>query len=224
VPWSSLSPHWFVGVHLLAGSLVGVWVGATWARRMRSATLYRVLAVLLVLIAAALAWSHFGHLGALDLPPAVRLVAGWSRGRPLELWRPGGELLIPTIVLLYGVDIRIAGSLSLAVSLPTMLVAFVRYSRDASFAVLRQQRGFVLTMAAGSMAGTVIEGGSSLASCLVSSSSRCLSFCSSFHRSRCGGIRDGPSQRQAESGRVSPWLGGSSPAWLCALLPNCCQK
>ena len=34
----------------------------------------------------------------------------------------GGELLIPTIVLLYGVDIKIAGSLSLAVSLPTMLV------------------------------------------------------------------------------------------------------
>jgi uncharacterized membrane protein YfcA len=36
----------------------------------------------------------------------------------------GGELLIPTIVLLYGIDIKLAGSLSLAVSLPTMLVAF----------------------------------------------------------------------------------------------------
>lgn len=40
----------------------------------------------------------------------------------------GGELLIPTIVLLYGTDIKIAGSLSLAVSLPTMLVAFARFS------------------------------------------------------------------------------------------------
>ena len=36
----------------------------------------------------------------------------------------GGELLIPTIVLLYGVDFTIAGSLSLATSLPTMMVAF----------------------------------------------------------------------------------------------------
>jgi uncharacterized protein len=34
----------------------------------------------------------------------------------------GGELLIPTIVLLYAVDIQLAGSLSL----PTMLVAFTR--------------------------------------------------------------------------------------------------
>ena len=36
----------------------------------------------------------------------------------------GGELLIPTLVLLFGVDIKLAGSLSLAVSLPTMLVGF----------------------------------------------------------------------------------------------------
>ena len=62
----------------------------------------------------------------------------------------GGELLIPTIVLLYAVDLKLAGSLSLAVSLPTMLVAFARYSRDRSFIVLHQHRRFILAMAAGS--------------------------------------------------------------------------
>jgi uncharacterized protein len=50
----------------------------------------------------------------------------------------GGEFLIPTLVLLFGADIKLAGSLSLAVSLPTMLVGFARYSRDQSFQVLRQ--------------------------------------------------------------------------------------
>jgi uncharacterized protein len=39
----------------------------------------------------------------------------------------GGELLIPTLVLLFGADIKLAGSLSLAVSLPTMIVGFTRY-------------------------------------------------------------------------------------------------
>ena len=34
-----------------------------------------------------------------------------------------GKLLIPTLVLFFGADIKLAGSLSLAVSLPTMLVA-----------------------------------------------------------------------------------------------------
>ncbi len=70
----------------------------------------------------------------------------------------GGELLIPTIVLLYGVEIKVAGSLSLAVSLPTMLVAFARYSRDASFSVLAANRWFVLVMAVGSIAGTLLGG------------------------------------------------------------------
>jgi uncharacterized protein len=67
-------------------------------------------------------------------------------------------LLIPTIVLLYGVDIKIAGSLSLMVSLPTMLVAFARYSRDKSFTVSGENKTFVLVMATGSVIGTVAGG------------------------------------------------------------------
>jgi uncharacterized membrane protein YfcA len=63
----------------------------------------------------------------------------------------GGELLIPTLVLLFGCDIKLAGSLSLAVSLPTMLMGFARYSRDSSFAVLGRNKPFVFVMAAGSI-------------------------------------------------------------------------
>jgi len=40
VPIDTLADYWFVVVNLLAGSLIG----ATWATRMRSATIYRVLA------------------------------------------------------------------------------------------------------------------------------------------------------------------------------------
>jgi uncharacterized membrane protein YfcA len=61
-------------------------------------------------------------------------------------------------VLLFGADIKLAGSLSLAVSLPTMLVGFTRYGRDRSFVVLGQNRGFVLVMAAGSIIGSFIDG------------------------------------------------------------------
>ena len=66
------------------------------------------------------------------------------------------ELLIPTIVLLYGIDIKLAGSLSLAVSLPTMLVAFARYRRDQAFTVLRGNARLVLAMTVGSLAGSVV--------------------------------------------------------------------
>ena len=70
----------------------------------------------------------------------------------------GGELLIPTLVLLFGADIKLAGSLSLAVSLPTMLVGFTRYSRDQSFSVIGRNKIFLLVMAAGSIVGTFIGG------------------------------------------------------------------
>lgn len=53
----------------------------------------------------------------------------------------GGELLIPTLVLLFGVDIKLAGSLSLAVSLPTMLVGFARGSKAKQPPRRRSPRG-----------------------------------------------------------------------------------
>lgn len=163
VPLSDVTEHWSVIVNLLVGSLVGAWIGATWAVRMRSQTLHRVLAVLLVLIAAALVVTHLGSLGTVDIDGAWQVAAGVLAGFLIGVVAAvmgvaGGELLIPTIVLLFAIDIKVAGSLSLAVSLPTMLVAFARYSRDGSFAVLGRNKPFLVAMAAGSVAGTVVGG------------------------------------------------------------------
>ncbi len=163
LPYSDVATHWTVAANLLAGSLLGAWLGAGWATRMHSRTLYRVLAALLVLIAIALAASHIGELSSLALPPLARVAVTVAAGAGIGIVAAlmgvaGGELLIPTIVLLFAVDIKIAGSLSLLVSLPTMLVAFARYSRDQSFQVVRANTKFVLTMAAGSILGTVLGG------------------------------------------------------------------
>lgn len=160
VPLDDVVAEWDVIVNVLAGSLLGAWLGATWATRMASATLYRVIAALLVLIAVALAANHVGTIPSLELATEVQVAAGVAAGLVIGIIAAlmgvaGGELLIPTIVLLYAVDLKLAGSLSLAVSLPTMLVAFARYSRDGSFVVLREHRRFVLTMAAGSVTGTI---------------------------------------------------------------------
>ena len=92
-------------------------------------------------------------------PMVVGIAAGFAIGIVAALLGvAGGELLIPTLVLVYGADIKLAGSLSLAVSLPTMLVGFARYSRDRSFVVLAENRRFVLVMAAGSILGSFVGG------------------------------------------------------------------
>ena len=162
VPVSSVIQRWDVIVTLLAGSLAGAWSGAGWATKLRSHTLNRVLAVLLVTIAAVLLVGHEPNADgrALAAGPALvgaGVIVGFGIGVVAALMGvAGGELLIPAIVLLFGVDIKLAGSLSLAVSLPTMLVGFSRYSQDQSFTVIRAEPRFFLVMAAGSVAGTLV--------------------------------------------------------------------
>ena len=131
---------------------------------MKSRTLYRVLAGLLALIAAVLAIRNGPALSPAELVTgwaqvAAGLVAGFGIGIIAALMGfAGGELLITMQVLLFGVDLKLAGSLSLAISLPTMLVGFARYSLDDSFSVLRRNSGFVLLMAVGSVIGVGIGG------------------------------------------------------------------
>lgn len=48
VPVDEVLSHWPVVVNLLAGSLLGAWFGAGWATRLRSETLFKVIALLLV--------------------------------------------------------------------------------------------------------------------------------------------------------------------------------
>jgi uncharacterized membrane protein YfcA len=163
VPLGDVASHWTVIANLLIGSLVGAWLGATWAIRMRTAILYRTLAVLLVLISLVLLANEFGTVPTPDLSDGVRFILGIAAGTLIGMVAAvmgvaGGELLIPTIILLWGLDARLAGSLSVAVSLPTMLVAFARYSQDQSFAVLRRHVGFVVSMAVGSVVGTLVGG------------------------------------------------------------------
>ncbi|MHC5257361.1 sulfite exporter TauE/SafE family protein [Streptomyces sp. UC4497] len=160
---TEVASHWSVAANLLAGSLLGAWAGAGWAVRMRSSTLHKVLAALMVLMAAALLATHLATVVTLALPLWAQVPCGVLAGFGIGVVAAimgvaGGELLIPTIVLLFGLDIKTAGSLSLLVSLPTMLVAFARYSRDGSFAVLGANVRFTAVMAAGSIAGALLGG------------------------------------------------------------------
>lgn len=163
VPLAVVLASWPTILNLLAGSLLGAWLGAGWATRLSSRGLYRVIAVLLALIAAALLFGHGTHVVGALVTGEAQIAAGVAAGFVIGviaslLGVAGGELLIPTLVLLFGADVKLAGSLSLAVSLPTMVVGFARYSRDRSFKVLAANKMFVSVMAAGSVLGTFIGG------------------------------------------------------------------
>lgn len=164
VPFSSVLQRYDVIITLLSGSLAGAWLGAGWAIRLRSQGLYRVISVLLIGIAAVLLWGHGLSSGGAPLFHgwlliSVGVLAGVGIGVVAALLGvAGGELLIPTVMLLFGVDLKLAGSIALAVSLPTMITSFTRYSRDSAFAVIRRERRFLAIMAVGSIAGAYVGG------------------------------------------------------------------
>jgi len=167
IPYAELWAQVDIAVNLLAGSLIGAWWAAGHAMRMPRQLLDRVILVLLVMLALIIlaeAWMS-GHDGGAPLiaDNTLRWLAGLLAGLFIGmvaalLGVAGGELLIPTLVLLYGLDIKLAGSLSLMISLPTMIVGFARYRESNAFAILGHERALLIWMAAGSIVGAAAGG------------------------------------------------------------------
>lgn len=167
IAWGELWAHASIILNLLAGSLLGAWFAAGHAIRLPERLLNTTIMLLLVGLALLLIAEQFFHLvpsgHALFPNPLMQVVAGIAAGVFIGmvaalLGVAGGELLIPTIVLLWGLDIKLAGSLSLAVSLPTMIVGFIRYREAQAFEVLSRERALFLFMAAGSLLGAIAGG------------------------------------------------------------------
>lgn len=167
IPWSEVLAQGAIILNLLAGSLLGAWFAAGRAIHLPEKALNTAIMLLLVGLALLLIVEHVHPLTpagqALFAHPLAQGAAGVAAGLFIGvvaalLGVAGGELLIPTIVLLWGVDIKLAGSLSLAVSLPTMIVGFMRYREAAAFEVLGREHSLFIFMAVGSALGAVIGG------------------------------------------------------------------
>lgn len=162
VPIADVFAEWPVLVNLLAGSLLGAWLGADIATRLSARALHQIISMLLVVIALVLAFAHDPAAPQAPIAQGVLLIAlGLIAGLIIGviaslLGVAGGEFLIPALVLMFGIDIKLAGSLSLAISLPTMLVGLARYSRDRSFGVVRLNSRLTIVMAAGSIVGAYL--------------------------------------------------------------------
>jgi len=164
IPFEQIWEHKSIIINLLLGSLVGAWIAAGFAMKIDEALLDRIIFFLLLFLAAVLLLEHWflqDQQGALFDTLYLQIIAGILAGFGIGvvasmLGVAGGELLIPVIVLLYGVDVKLAGSLSLAISLPTMIVGFARYSRSQAFVVLEEERSLFIALAIGSVVGAAI--------------------------------------------------------------------
>ncbi len=160
-----LRPMVPVMLAMVAGSMVGAYFGASWAARLSVRRLEQTVLVLLVAIGLALmveAFVPFRGGGipsnlAFRLPVAVVLGLGIGIVSSL-LGVAGGEIIIPTLVFVFGLDIKLAGTASVMISLPTVAVGCLRYLRKGSYEDRGDIRSLVLPMGLGSIVGALAGG------------------------------------------------------------------
>lgn len=154
--------HTPVILNILAGSLIGSYVGVHFATNINERALHRIVVALLISLSAVLIGHDFIFQNqGLHLPTVWRVALGFGAGIVIGMFSSmlgvaGGELIIPTIILLFAVDIKLAGSLSLAFSISTILMGLAKYWGRQRFGELRGQSGFMVAMSLGSIAGALL--------------------------------------------------------------------
>jgi len=177
---ASLTPYLYETGALGIGAVLGAYAGVSGLRRLSPLALTRaVFALLLALGLVMMAESivSLGPLGLLSGSLQLKITAGLALGSAIGaisglLGVAGGEVIIPTLILGFGAPIKVAGSLSQMVSIPTVLTGFVRHYRGGALNDREIMMRLILPMGLGAIAGGI--GGGLLSSLAPSGSLKAM--------------------------------------------------
>jgi uncharacterized membrane protein YfcA len=160
-----LVPHLADIAALTAGALLAALAGAGLVVRLSDHRLHQAILVLLVAIGLLLiAEGLAGAALRLDILPGAMLPragAGIALGAAIGLVATllgvaGGELLIPTLVFVHGLEVKPAGSASLAISIVIVAMALIRYARLGRLPPRAHASIIAVPMGTGSVAGAAL--------------------------------------------------------------------
>jgi uncharacterized membrane protein YfcA len=160
-----LRPHVLELGSLVAGVLLGVYLAGRSLARVSAEAMERWTLPALVVIGTTLICVVMLPMPLPQLPPdpVVRAPVGVLLGMLIGAVSSvrsisGGELLIPALVLAFGVDIKIAGSASACMSFPIVLAGLVKHARRDTYVREREYRELVVPMGVGSALGAITGG------------------------------------------------------------------
>jgi uncharacterized membrane protein YfcA len=160
-----LRPLFPIVIVLAAASMAGAYVGTGYLSRVHDAGLGKVITGLLLAVGGLLIVESFFVFTARRLfeGDAINVLLGFGLGLGIGvvsslLGVAGGELIIPTLVLVFGVDVKDAGTASLLISMATITIGLARYSRQGRYHDRRDLNQIIIPMGMGSLIGTVIGG------------------------------------------------------------------
>ena len=155
-----------VAVAIAIGAVVAAYIGVGWVHRISDVQLRRTILLLLIAIGVGLIVEAFMPGESTGLLPdvgvsalAVAVVCGLVIGLISSLLGvAGGEVIIPTLLFVFGADIVAAGTASLLISLPTVAVGVARHTRRGVLSDRSDRRRTITPMGIGSVIGAIIGG------------------------------------------------------------------
>lgn len=166
VSFAAIVPYLPEVIGLATGGMISAVFGARIASRLSNECLVRIIGFLLVGTGGLLLWEAifpFRYASLMPTGAVVHLFAGIAIGIGIGLVSSvlgvaGGELLIPTLIFIFGADIRTAGSASILISLGIVLMGLWRFWRSNAIPQGRGIQRITFAMSAGSILGATVGG------------------------------------------------------------------
>jgi uncharacterized membrane protein YfcA len=160
-----------IALTMSLGSIFGSYLGAALTGKVKEGFLKKVLAVFLVIIGLKIGLEPF-----IQTPPLLEFTLGVVEETFLAaligiaiglvsgmLGVAGGEFRIPALIYVFGLDIKVAGTASLLVSIPTVATGFVKHrqmghtNRSATIIAIIMSIGSIIGAFIGASQASVIE-------------------------------------------------------------------
>ncbi|GAP09407.1 predicted permeases [Bellilinea caldifistulae] len=153
-------------IAMIGGAMLTAFLGAGLTARLTPHALESWMRLLLTAIGLLLIVEGFFPLseaGLVGNAAWAQALTGFAAGCLIgvvssTLGVAGGELIIPTLIFIFGVGVKTAGSASLIISLPTVMVGLARYARKGLWFSRSEGVSIVLPMGLGSVIGSILGG------------------------------------------------------------------
>lgn len=161
---SIIYPQIALMVAIIIGSITGAYYGIGLLTKISDVLFKKVLLTLLIVMGLLLiieSFVNFGSVGivfgSLYLELIVAALLGVLIGIISSLLGvAGGEVIIPILILIFGIDVKLAGTMSLLISIPTMIVGITRHTRNKMYTVKSEITSLVVPMGIASIIGASI--------------------------------------------------------------------
>ena len=161
---SIIYPQILLMIGIIVGSTTGAYFGIGLFNKISDTLFKKVLLTLLMIMGLLLiseSFLTFGSMGIIFGSIYIELIVAILCGLLIGiisslLGVAGGEVIIPILILIFGIDIKLAGTLSLIISLPTMIVGITRHKNNKMYTDKSELKALVLPMGIGSIIGASI--------------------------------------------------------------------